>query len=370
MKTKAAIMFEAKQPLEIEELDLEGPKQGEVLIEYTASGICHSDYSILHGVMGGRAPMVLGHEGAGVVQEVGPGVKDLKQGDHVIAVLTPSCGECVMCKEDKPFMCSQMARLMGGCRMLDGTTRFSKNGKPVFHMAALGTFSQYSVVQAGSLVKVGHNAPLDTVCLVGCGVTTGVGAAVNTANVHSGSSVAVIGCGGVGLSIIQGARINGASQIIAVDPVPEKRELAMSLGATHTVDPFAEGGPIKQVKALTDSGLGVHYAFEALGRVDTTEQTWGMLRPAGRAIIVGMTNQSEKIKLSAAGLFGEKRIQGSGYGSSLPKRDIPRFVDWYLGGKLKLDEMITKRIKLEDVNLAFEEMGRGEGARSVIVFDQ
>ncbi|PCI43186.1 MAG: alcohol dehydrogenase, partial [Moraxellaceae bacterium] len=184
-----------------------------------------------------------------------------------------------------------------------------------------------------------------------------------------GSSVAVIGCGGMGLSIIQGARISGASMIIAIDPVPEKRELALSLGATHAVNPFAEGGPIKQVKALTDGGMGVHYAFEALGRVDTTEQTWAMLRPAGRAIIVGMTNQREKIKLSATGLFAEKRIKGSGYGSSLPQRDIPRFIDWYLSGELKLDEMITKRIKLEQVNQAFEEMGRGEGARSVIVFD-
>lgn len=368
MKTKAAVMYEANKPLVIEELDLEGPKEGEVLIKYSASGICHSDYSILHGVMGGRTPMVLGHEGAGIIEEVGTGVTDLKPGDHVIAVLTPSCGKCVMCEEEKPFMCSQMGKLMATGRMLDGSTRFSRNGTPIFHMGALGTFSERSVIQAGSAVRIGDNAPLDTVCLVGCGVTTGVGAAVNTANVHKGSTVAVVGCGGVGLSIIQGARINGASQIIAVDPVPEKRELAMQLGATHGVDPFAEGGPIKQVKQLT-GGLGVHYAFEALGRIDTTEQCWGMARPAGRAIIVGMTNQSEKIKLGATGLFGEKRIKGSGYGSAIPKRDIPRFVDWYLNGELKLDEMITKRIALEDINQAFEEMGRGEGARSVIMYN-
>ena len=367
MKTKAAVMVESNKPLEIQEFDLEAPKAGEVLIKYTASGICHSDYSILHGVMAGKVPIILGHEGAGIVQEVGAGVTSLAPGDHVIAVLTPTCGKCVMCLEDKPFLCSQMARILGTSKMLDGTTRFSQNGKPVYHMCALGTFSEYSVVHEGSLVKVGKDVPLEKVCLVGCGVTTGVGAAVNTANVKEGSSVAVIGCGGVGLSIIQGARINGAKQIIAVDPVPEKRELAMSLGATHTVDPFAEGGPIKQVKALT-GGLGVHYAFEALGRVDTTEQTWGMLRPAGRAIIVGMTDQREKIKLSAKGLFAEKRIKGSGYGSSRPQQDIPRFVDWYLSGQLKLDEMITKEIKLEDINQAFEEMGRGEGARSVIVY--
>ncbi|HDY83154.1 MAG: S-(hydroxymethyl)glutathione dehydrogenase [Gammaproteobacteria bacterium] len=369
MKTKAAVMYEPNKPLQIEEFDLEGPQQGEVLVKYSASGICHSDYSILTGVMDlGPSPMILGHEGAGIIEEVGPGVTELAPGDHVVAVLTPSCGKCVMCQEEKPFMCSQMARLMGTGKMLDGTTRFSRNGEPVYHMAALGTFSERSVVQAGSVVKVKHDAPLDTVCLVGCGVTTGVGAAVNTAKVHAGSSVAVIGCGGVGLSIIQGARINGASTIIAVDPVPEKRELAMQLGATHGVDPFAEGGPIKQVKALT-GGLGVHYAFEALGRIDTTEQTWSMIRPAGRAIIVGMTDQSEKIKLKVTGLLSEKRIKGSGYGSAVPKRDVPRFVDWYLSGELKLDEMITKRIKLEDINQAFDEMARGEGARSVIMYD-
>ena len=367
MKTKAAVMYEAKKPLVVEELDLEGPKAGEVLIKYTASGICHSDYSVVHGVLGGRSPMVLGHEGAGVIAEVGPGVTSLKAGDHVIAVLTPSCGVCWMCKENKPYMCAQMGKLMATARTLSGETRFSKNGKPVYHMAGLGTFSEYSIIPEGSAIKVGENAPLDTVCLIGCGVTTGVGAAVNTAKVHKGSTVAVIGCGGVGLSIIQGARINGATTIIAVDPMPEKRELAMSMGATHGVDPFAPEGPIKQVKALT-GGHGVHYAFEALGRVDTIEQTWSMIRAAGRAIIVGMPDQKSKIKLSMTGVFGEKRIKGSGYGSSSPKTDIPRFVDWYLNGQLKLDEMITKRIRLEDINQAFDEMGRGEGARSVIMY--
>jgi len=367
MKTKAAVMYEANKPLVVEVLDLEGPKEGEVLIKYTASGICHSDYSVVHGVLGGRVPMVLGHEGAGIIEAVGPGVTSLKPGDHVIAVLTPSCGTCWMCQENKPYMCSQMGKLMATGRMLNGETRFSKNGKPVYHMAGLGTFSEYSVIPEGSAIKVGNNAPLETVCLIGCGVTTGVGAAINTAEVHKGSSVAVIGCGGVGLSIIQGARINGATTIIAIDPMAEKRELAMSVGATHGVDPFAPDGPIKQVRALT-GGLGVHYAFEALGRVDTIEQTWNMIRPAGRAIIVGMPDQKSKIKLGMAGILGEKRIKGSGYGSAHPKRDIPRFVDWYLDGQLKLDQMITKRIRLEDINQAFDEMGRAEGARSVIMY--
>ena len=368
MKTKAAVMYEQNKPLVIEELDLEGPKAGEVLIKYTASGICHSDYSVVHGVLfGKKVPMVLGHEGAGIIEEVGAGVTHLKPGDHVIAVLTPSCGVCFMCKEAKPYMCTQMGKILATGAMLDGTTRFSKGGKPYYHMCAVGTFSERSVIPAGAAIKIGANAPLETVCLVGCGVTTGVGAAINTAKVHKGSSVAVIGCGGVGLSIIQGARINGATTIIAVDPVPEKRALAMQLGATHGVDPFDADGPIKGVKAIT-GGLGVHYAFEALGRVDTIEQTWQMIRPAGRAIIVGMPDQKSKIKLGMMGIFGEKRIKGSGYGSSDPKRDVPKFVDWYLSGELKLDQMITKRIKLEDINQAFEEMGRGEGARSVIMY--
>lgn len=365
MKTKAAVMYE-RGKLEVEEVELEGPKQGEVLIHYSASGICHSDYSVLFGVLGGKTPMILGHEGAGVIEEVGPGVTDLKPGDPVVAVLTPSCGNCDQCRENRPYLCSQMAKLMALGAMLDGTTRFSKAGKPVYQMAGLGTFAERAVIGARSAVRVRPDAPLDTVCLIGCGVTTGVGAAVNTAAVAKGTSVAVIGCGGVGLSIIQGARINGAAQIIAIDPVPEKRALALHVGASHAVDPRAGDGPVAQVRALS-GGFGVHYAFEALGRTETIEQAWAMLRPAGRAIIVGMPNLREKAKLRMVGLFGEKRIKGSGYGSAVPSRDIPRFVDWYLSGELKLDDMITQRIPLEQVNRAFEEMGRGEGARSVIV---
>ena len=366
MKTKAAVLFEVGQPLEIEELDLEGPKENEVLVKFTASGICHSDYSVRYGVLHGTLPMVLGHEGAGIIEDVGPGVTDLKPGDHIVASLTPSCGKCGMCKEGKPYICREMGRIMGTGAMLDGSTRFKHGDTGVQQLCAIGSFSERSVMPAGSAIKITDAAPLETVCLVGCGVTTGVGAAVNTANVQAGSSVAVIGCGGVGLSIIQGARVAGADIIIAIDPVEEKRDLAKALGATHGVDPGAED-PVKAVRKIT--GLGVHNAFEALGRIDTIEQTWSMLRPAGKAIVVGMPSLKETVGLGASGLFAEKRITGSVYGSAVPSRDIPMYVEWYQDGKLDLDSMITKRIRLEDVNTAFDEMGRGEGARSVIMYD-
>lgn len=366
MKTKAAVLYEVGQPLEIEELDLEGPKENEVLVKFTASGICHSDYSVRFGVLHGVLPMVLGHEGAGIVEDVGPGVTNLKPGDHIVAALTPSCGKCGMCQEGKPYICTEMGRIMGTGAMLDQTTRFKRGDVDVHQLCAIGSFSERSVMPAGSAIKVADDAPLDTVCLVGCGVTTGVGAAINTANVQAGSSVAIIGCGGVGLSIIQGARVAGATTIIAVDPVAEKRGLAKSMGATHGVDPSAED-PVKAVRKIT--GMGVHNAFEALGRTETIEQCWSMLRPAGKAIVVGMPNLKESVSLGAAGLFAEKRITGSAYGSAVPARDIPKFVEWYRDGKLDLDAMITKRIRLEDVNTAFDEMSRGEGARSVIMYD-
>jgi Zn-dependent alcohol dehydrogenase len=271
-----------------------------------------------------------------------------------------------MCQEGKPFLCREMGKLLWKGTMIDGTTRFRRNGEAVSHMCGVGSFSERSVLPAGSAIKVGGNAPLETVCLVGCGVTTGVGAAVNTANVEPGTSVAVIGCGGVGLSIIQGARINGAITIIAVDPVPEKRDLALSLGATHAIDPF-EGDPARAVRKAA-GGLGVHYAFEALGRTETIRQAWDMVRPRGRVIVVGMPSLTETLPLPPAGFLSEKRITGSAYGSAVPARDLPRFVEWYQDGRLKLDEMITKRIRLEDVNQALDEMTRGEGARSVIVY--
>jgi S-(hydroxymethyl)glutathione dehydrogenase / alcohol dehydrogenase len=363
---KAAVLREAGAPLVIEELEVAPPGPNEVRVKLVASGICHSDFSVAKGKLTSPLPVVLGHEGAGVVEEVGPGVTALAPGDHVVAALTPSCGKCIMCQEGRPYLCAEMMKASASSTLLDGTMRLRNGDEDVHQLMALGTFAEQMVIPAGSAVKVSHNAPLDTVCLVGCGVTTGVGAAVNTAAVEADSSVAVIGCGGVGLSIIQGARLQGAEIIIAVDPIEEKRALAMSMGATHAINPMTED-LLDAVRSIT--GKGVHYAFEALGRQDTIGQCWQIIRPSGQAVIVGMTSLRDKLDVPVAGFFAEREFRGSVYGSATPHTDIPKYVELYQSGELMLDEMITKRIRLEDVNTAFEEMGRGEGARSVIMYE-
>lgn len=363
---KAAVLRTVGGPLTIEDIEILPPKQNEVLVRTVASGICHSDYSIANGKLRSPMPVVLGHEGAGIIEALGPGVTGLQVGDHVVCSLSPACGACVMCREGHEYICVEMAKVSSYSCMLDGTTRLRKGAEEIRQLCGLASFAEKMVIPAGSAIKVRKDASLGTVCLVGCGVTTGVGAAVNTADIHAGDGVAVIGCGGVGLSILQGARIKGANPLIAIDPVQEKRDLAMSLGATHAIDPLKEDLKAR-IKEIT--GKGVHFAFEALGTLRTINDAYSILRPSGEAIIVGMPNLKEEYELPVASLFAEKELRGSIYGSCSPKRDLPMFVDWYMNGDLKLDEMITKRIRLEDVNQAFEEMGRGEGARSVIMFD-
>ncbi len=367
MKTKAAVLYAIGEPLVIEELELEAPRENEILIRCVASGICHSDYSIAHGVLRAPMPIVLGHEGAGIVEQVGPGVTHLKPGDKVIGSLTPSCGECAMCKEHKHFMCVQMGALLNNCTYIDGTTRHKTlDGEDVYAMCGLASFGSHMVMPAGSAIKVPDDTALESTCLIGCGVTTGAGAALNTVKIKAGDAVAVVGCGGVGLSIIQGARIAGATTIIAIDPIAEKRQLALDVGATHALDPTGEN-VVKQVRKMT--GGGVHFAFEALGRKETIEQAWAMPRVTGTAVIVGVPKKDTMLDLPVLGFFGEKHFKGSAYGSSVPSRDIPKYVDLFMSGELKLDAMITRRIALEQVNEALDQMGRGEGARSVIGFD-
>ncbi|MDP3248849.1 MAG: Zn-dependent alcohol dehydrogenase [Polaromonas sp.] len=364
MKTKAAVLYAIGQPLVIEELELEAPREKEILVKWVASGICHSDYSVRDGTLGLTLPAVLGHEGAGIVEAVGPGVTQLAVGDHVIVSLTPQCGNCVFCKEGKPYLCAQMSRGLTKGLQTDGSKRLKNSrGEEIGQLLALGTFSERTVVPAGTAVKVQHNLPLETACLIGCGVTTGVGAALNTVKINPGDSVAVIGCGGVGLSIIQGARIAGATTIIAIDPVAEKRLLAIEVGATHALDPSGEN-VVKQVRKMT--GGGVHFAFEALGRKETIEQAWAMPRLTGTAVIVGVPKKDTMLELPVLGFFGEKHFKGSAYGSSVPSRDIPKYAEMFMSGELKLDALITQRIALEQVNEALDQMGRGEGARSVI----
>jgi S-(hydroxymethyl)glutathione dehydrogenase/alcohol dehydrogenase len=366
MRTRAAVLDEIGKSLRVDELRIDPPKEREVAIRVVASGICHSDYSVAHGVLRSPFPIVLGHEAAGIVEAVGPGVVDLVPGDHVVASLTPACGECEFCLDGIPVLCVQMNATLVNGTMVDGTTRLHRGGEAVHQLCGIASFAERAVLAAGAAIKVPNDVPLETVCLVGCAVTTGVGAVLRSAEVKAGSSVAVIGCGGVGLSIVQGARIAGATTIVAIDSMEEKQTLATSLGATHAVDPGAED-PVKAVRKLT--GGGVHYAFEAIGRTDTIEQAWAMLRPAGMAVVVGVPKSSEVVGLRASGFLQGKRMIGSIYGHAIPSRDIPHYVDLYRKGDLKLDPMITRRIRLEEVNDALAAMGRGEGARSVIVFD-
>ena len=362
---KAAVLRALGEPLSIEDIDVDPPKENEVLVRVVASGICHSDYSVAHGILRSPMPVVLGHEGAGVVEEVGLGVTHVAAGDPIVASLSPNCDVCPMCREGKPYLCFQFSKVLRDSTQIDGTTRLHRGEERIHQLGALGSFAEYMVIPAGSAIKVREDAPLDTVCLIGCGVTTGVGAALNTVQIEPGQSVAVIGCGGVGLSIVQGARIAGANPIVAIDPVAEKRDLALSLGATHAIDPFNEDAQ-KAVRTLT--GQGVHYAFEALGRAETIQQAHALVRPTGQAVIVGVPNLREPIAMPVAGFFAEKEIRGSAYGSSTPRRDIPKYVDFYKNGELKLDEIITRRIGLDEINSAFDAMGRGEGARTVITF--
>ncbi|MGQ0698479.1 MAG: zinc-binding dehydrogenase [Panacagrimonas sp.] len=360
---RAAVLDTIGGPLSVQNIDIAEPRAGEARIRVVACGVCHSDYSCMHGVLRAPVPSVLGHEMGGIVEKVGPGMQGLAPGDHVIAVLTPSCGCCEFCEEDKPFLCTQAAPMSVNATMLDGTTRLSRAGQTVYQLSGIGGFAEQAVVPAGALIKIDPEVPLDVVCLIGCGVMTGVGAVLNTAQVKANTTVAVMGCGGVGLAIVQGARIAGARQIIAIDPVASRRELALALGATHTADP-ATGDIVKTVKKMAPGG--VHYAFEAIGKTDTIAQAFGMIRASGVAVAVGVPALTEEIKLRASGLLQAKTLVGSFYGSSVPRRDVPKLVDLYKRGELKLDPMVTHRIPLDRINEAFDLMTRGGGARAVI----
>jgi NDMA-dependent alcohol dehydrogenase len=365
---KAAICVGLNEPLEIQEVDLESPHAGEVLVRMGASGVCHSDLSIQNGTLMGAFPMVLGHEGAGVIEEVGDGVTGLAVGDHVVVSWVPQCGECFFCKKGQGFLCEagQMAMVTGG--LLDGSTRFSRNGEPVKQMACSGTFAERSVIPAIGAVKIPDDIPFDVAALIGCGVLTGVGAALNTANIHPGDTVAVVGCGGVGLNVIQGAKIAGATEIIAVDMLPNKLEMAKEFGATTLVN-ASDADPVSKVMDLTQQ-RGVDVAFEVIGLKQTIEQTVMMTRRGGEAVLVGVPRMEIMLELPA--FFGvvlmAKTIKGCWYGSSNVQQDVPKLLEYYKRGELKLDELISRRISVEDVNDAFKAMEAGEVARSVISY--
>jgi len=364
---KAAVFYEHNAPLKVENIDIDKPKRGEVLVKIAASGVCHSDLSVMNGTMlFPPPPAVLGHEGAGVVQEVGAEVSTVSPGDHVVLSWRPSCGKCSYCATGRPQLCqtSGMQILQG--YLPDGTTRLHKGDLEIHHFTGVASFAEYAVVPESGVVKIRPDAPLDVAALVGCGVMTGVGAVINTAKVEPGASVAVIGCGGVGLNVVQGAVLAGAEKIIAVDLNPQKLEWAKLFGATHPVNP-ADGDPVSQVLNLTD-GLGADYAFEVIGRADTAAQAYFSIRPGGMAVIVGVARADDMLTIPALTLLQEKTIKGSLYGSARPSVDMPKLLDLYMSKKLKLDELVSRRIKLEQINEAFTWMEKGEVARSVIVF--
>lgn len=362
---KAAVLYELKTPLKVEDVDLDNPKRGEVRVKIAANGVCHSDYSVIHGVLRSPLPVVPGHEGAGIVEEIGPDVTLVKPGDHVVLSFAPYCGHCYYCSIGRPVLCDNMRLTMGKGTLLDGTCRLKKNGKPVYHMAGLSSFAQYAVVAETSCIKIPDNVPLDKACLVGCGVMTGVGAAINTAKVAPGASAVVIGCGGVGLNTIQGCAIAGAATIIAVDLMDNKLEYAKQFGATNTINPSKQD-LVKTVRSLTE-GRGADYAFEVIGLGKTIEQAYACTRQGGMTIVVGAPSREDTVTIPASSLLVEKEIKGSLYGSARPRVDMPRLIDLYMKKKLKIDELVSRTYSLDEVNDAMTALERGEVARSVVV---
>ena len=359
---KAAIFHGPNQPLTIESVDIDKPQSREVIVRTVASGVCHSDLHFVDGLYPFAAPAILGHEAAGIVEAVGDQVDYVKPGDHVICCLSVFCGHCDKCISGRPNLCRNPELRRGP----EEPPKLSWNGSPVAQFANLGSYAEYMNVHEHAVVKVRQDMPLDAAALIGCGVTTGVGAVLNTARIEAGSSVAVFGCGGVGLAAIQGARIGGARMIIAVDTVESKLATAKELGATHVVDASSHD-PVQAIQEI--SGGGVEYSFEAIGLKKAAEQAYDCLDRGGTATVIGMIPVGQKVEIDGPSLLSEKKLQGSSMGSNRFRKDMPRYVDLYMQGRLKLDEMITRKGKLEDVNEAFRAMKAGEVARTVLMFE-
>ena len=359
---KSAVFYEPHRPLEVEEIDLDGPRAGDVRVQLVGAGVCHSDYHRIDGhVTVAATPFIMGHEGSGIVKEVGSGVTSLLPGDHVVFSLTPQCGHCRNCASGRPNLCEWYDRKMG--KMPDGTTRFSKDGVPYYHW--LATFSEETVVPAEVAVKIRDDIPLENACLVGCGVMTGVGAVVNRAKVETGSTVAVFGCGGVGLNVVQGAVLASAAKIIAIDKVDFKLDKASEMGATHLVNADKED-PVSRVMELTQGGAD--YAFEVIGFPEIVRQAFECVRPGGTAVMVGVPPDGADISIPAQPLFQDRTLMGTFYGVGRPLIDFPWLLDLYVDGRLKLDELVTKYRPLEEVNEAFEDMKAGLAARTILTF--
>ena len=367
MKFKAAVLNGVGQALTIEELEMLPLQPGDVLVKVKASGLCHTDLEVIQGSLAYPMPIVLGHEGAGVVEAVGSGVTAVKPGDHVILSWNPHCGHCFYCERDLPILCEPFSRHQPQGHLLDGSSRMRRGGKEVHHYSVTSTHAEYTVVPESGAVPIPKDIPFDRACIIGCGVMTGVGGVVRKAHVQPGSFVAVIGCGAVGLNAVQGARLAGAGRIIAVDIGAEKLARAMAFGATDTVDGTASD-PVAEVKKLC-GGRGADYVFEAAGNAKVFRLAVEMARPGGDVVWLGKVNVDAEVSFRWGSLMGERRIVRSSYGNARPLRDFPWLVNEYLAGRLKLDELITGRIRLEDINAGFAALARGEGIRTVVMFD-
>jgi S-(hydroxymethyl)glutathione dehydrogenase / alcohol dehydrogenase len=360
---RAAVLRECPGKLEIDDIDIDRPGPREVLVRTAAAGLCHSDLHFMEAKYPCPVPAVLGHESAGIVEAVGDQVDDVRPGDHVITCISVYCGNCEYCLTGRLSLCSNRAATQ---RTADAPPRLSQDGKPISQFFELSSFAERLLVHEHAVVKIDDAMPLDRAALIGCGVTTGLGAVFNTARVEPGTTVAVIGCGGIGLNCIQGARIAGAGRVIAIDVVASKLALAERFGATDVVD-ASSADPVSAVNLLT--GGGVHYSFEAIGAKATAEQAFAMLRNGGTATVIGMVPFGQTVEVPGYELLLEKRLQGSNMGSNRFRVDMPRYVDLYLQGRLLLDELVSRRISLDEVNDGFDAMKTGEVARSVIMFD-
>ncbi|MDF1586238.1 S-(hydroxymethyl)glutathione dehydrogenase/class III alcohol dehydrogenase [Marinimicrococcus flavescens] len=369
MDVKAAVAWEAGKPLSIETVQLEGPREGEVLVEMKATGLCHTDLFTLSGDdPEGLFPAILGHEGAGVVVDVGPGVTSLQKGDHVIPLYTPECRECDYCTSHKTNLCQKIRVTQGRGLMPDGTSRFSMNGKKIHHYMGCSTFASHSVVPEIALAKIRKDAPFDKVCYIGCGVTTGVGAVIFTAGVKPGDNVVVFGLGGIGLNVIQGARIAGADKIVGVDINPARKELAEKFGMTHFVNPKeVEGDLVPYLVDLTDGGAD--YSFECIGNVNVMRQALECCHKGwGTSVIIGVAGAGQEISTRPFQLVTGRVWKGSAFGGARGRTDVPKIVDWYMEGKINIDDLITHTMPLEDINKGFDLMKKGESIRSVVIY--
>ena len=366
MRIQAALLFAPQQPFAVDHVELEGPRRDEVLVKIAASGVCHSDYHLVSGATKHPMPVAVGHEGAGVVAEVGPGVTDVKAGDHVVLNWAPDCGRCFYCLRGRPNLCETFVAPIWAGTMLDGTPRLSWRGQPVYHYCGLATFAEYAVVPKQSCVPVRKDVPLNVAALVGCAVATGVGSVLYTAGLKAGESACVLGCGGVGLSILQGAKLAGADPIIAIDKNSQKLELARRFGATHALP--ADADLLTGLRALT-GGRGADYAFEAVGLPILQEIALGAVRPGGTLVLAGLSPMGSGTNLPGAVITRqEKVIKGSYYGTVNARRDFPMLLDLYASGRLALDQLISQQYSLHQINEAYQTMLGGTAARGVVVF--